>query len=217
MIAEGFARRFLALRSGKNPTEHRLTHQESLAVGQVEPPGFEMTRASRRFFLAYNGTAPTGVVPVTAFPTTAAQWVVWNNDPIRTYFFTALGAIAFSGTDAIGGVLLATVFQAPVQSGANATGLAVLNASNGGLTSKAIIKSSVTISQPAVPSWAPVADTLLSAVATVPTAKIANRQVDGRVAVPPGQGLGLAVLGPTGTSVAYVPMAEWVEQETDME
>jgi len=216
-IMEGFARRFIGLRSGKSPLEVRFTHQESLAVGMVESPGAEMARAGRRFMLAYNGTAPTGVAPVQAFPTTAAQWAIWNADPIKTYFFETLGILVFSGTNAIGGSLLAAFFTAPVQLGANATGLTVINSSGSTKGSAAIIKSGVTITGPAAPNWGVVADTQLSGVATVPSSVAVNRLLGGRVALQPGQGLGLAAFAPAGTSQAFLPIAEWYEQETDME
>jgi hypothetical protein len=194
-----------------------LTHQESLAVGQVEPIGFEMTRAGRRQYLAYNGTAPTGIAPVQAFPTTAAQWVIWNADPIKHYVIKSLGAILISGTNAVGGTLLATIFQAPAQIGANAAGLTTMNGSSSTFASKAIIKSAVTITGPAAPNWAPVADAILSGVATLPSTIIVNRGVDGRIIVPAGMGLGLCVLAPAGTTQLFLPIAEWVELESDIE
>src|SRR5947207_2353188 len=110
MIFEGTYRRFMGLRSGKAPLDARLTHQESLAVCAVEPPGFEMTRAGRRFYISYNGTAPTGIATVQVLPTTAAQWVIWNADAAKTYFFKALGAMVLSGTPGVGGQLLAAIF-----------------------------------------------------------------------------------------------------------
>jgi hypothetical protein len=35
--------------------------------------------------------------------------------------------------------------------------------------------------------------------------------------VNPGYGLALAVLAPVGTSPLYLPLAEWIELESDME
>jgi hypothetical protein len=217
MILEGVYRRFVPLKGGKGPLDVRLTANESVAVDQAMPANYEATRAGRRMMLAYNGTAPTGVAVVAAFPTTAAQWVIWNADPYKAYVFTQVGLLLFSGTDAIGGFALATIFKAPVQLGANATGFAVMNASGSSIGSNAIIKTAVTITGPATPLWAPVADNLLSAVATLPAASFSNRLVDGRLILPPGQGLGLVAMGPTGTTRAMVPYAEWIEIESDLE
>lgn len=216
MIFEGTYRRFLGLRSGKSQLDARMTHQESLAVGQVEPPGFEMSRAGRRFYLGYTGTVPTGIAPVQAFPTTAAQWVISNVDVAASYFFKSLGALLFSGTSGLGGELLACIFQTPAQQGF-AAGIAVQNASNSARGSKAAVKSAVTITAPALPNWFPIAEQIAGAAQVGPASSIINRQIDGRVAVPPGFSLGLAVLAPAGTTPLYLPIAEWVEQETDME
>ena len=218
MIIEGFARRFAALKAGKNQTEARFTHLESLGAAQVEPPGLELTRAGRRFWLAYNGTAPTGVVPVQAFPTTAAQWAIANGDLVKSQVYTALGAIAFSGTIGAGGLLLATIFQTPYNGGtAQATGVAIGSGSLSAIASKAVVKSSVTITAPSAPNWFPVADNVYGNVPTVPATVIANRGLEGRVIVPPQCSLGLVVMAPAGTSAAFVPFAEWAEIELDLE
>jgi hypothetical protein len=216
MIFEGTYRRFIGLRGGKAQIDARFTDQESLAVGGVEPAGFEMTRAGRRFFLGFTGTVPTGIAPVQAFPTTAAQWAISNADAAATYFFKTLGALLFSGTSGLGGELLACIFQTPAQQGF-AAGLAVQNAANSARGSKAAVKSGVTITAPTLPNWFPVAEQIAGAAQIGPASSIANRQLDGRIAVPPGFSLGLAVLAPAGTTPLYLPIAEWIEQETDME
>src|SRR5437867_598944 len=117
MIIEGFARRFLALRSGKNQIEARFTHQESIAVGQVEPANFEMSRAGRRFWLGTSAGA-TGIGPVQAIPTTTAQWVIWNGDPSAAYFLEEIGMNLTSGTPGLGGSFWGALFQTPAQLGA---------------------------------------------------------------------------------------------------
>ena len=216
MILEGVIRRWTPTKGGKSPLDVRLTHQESLAVAQVEPTGFEVTRAGRRFNLAWNGTGPTGIAPVQVFPTVAAQWALTNNDVARTYFFMTLGAMVFSGTTGLRAELLACVFQTPVQAGF-ATGVAVQSASNSNIGSKVAVKSGVTITAPALPNWFPIAEQLGGAAIVGPASCIANRGLDGRLAVSPGWSLGLVVLAPAGTTPLYLPLAEWVEVETDME
>ena len=218
MIFEGVVRRFVGLKNGKAPIDIRITHQESVAVAQVEPPGFEMTRAGRRFHLGYNGTAPTGIAPVQAFPTTAAQWVLWNPDLAKTYHVESVGAIVLSGTTGLGGQILAAVFQSPAQTGAQVAGLGVMSASNSNTTSRAIIKASVTITTPAVPVWAPVAEQVGAAAVVGPASCIMNRATGKTLlAIPPGFGLGLAILAPAGVTPLYLPIVEWIEQEADME
>lgn len=216
MIFEGTYRRFQALRVAKGPLDARLTFTESLAVGQVEPAGLEMTRAGRRFSLAWTGTVPTGIAPVQAFPTTAAQWAISNADPAKTYWFKSLGALLFSGTSGLGGELLACIFQTPVQTGF-ATGVAVQSHSGGGLASKVAIKSGVTITAPTLPNWFPIAEQPAGVALVGPASAIINRQVDARLAIQPGYSLGLAVLAPAGTTPLYLPIAEWIELESDTE
>lgn len=218
MDIQAVLRRFQPVRVAKAEVDLRVTHAESLAVATVEAPGHEMTRSGRRFYLAYNGTVPTGIAPVQAFPTTAAQWTIWNADPSRTYFFEQLGAMVFSGTTGLGGELLATIFQTPASSGGNQTGTATMSASGSNLTSKAIIKSGVTITGPAAPVWSQIAEQVSSAAIVGPASCIASRPgYRSIVALPPGFGLGLAVLAPAGTTPLYLPIAEWVELESDME
>lgn len=217
MILEAIVRRFDGLRFGKGAVDARLTHQESLAVAQVEPPGFEMTRAGRRFNLGMTAGV-TGIAPVQAWPTTAAQWAFSNLDASRTLFFKALGAYPMSGTPGVGGQLLACLFSTPAQTGL-ATNLAVMNMSAGSSGSKVAIKSGVTITAPAAPVWTPIAENLSPNVGAFPgSGVILNRQPDGVIiAVPPGLSLGLAVLALAGTTPLFAPLAEWVEMETDME
>ena len=217
MIFEGFASRFRFLKGGASQISARFTHQESLAVALVEPQGFEMTRAGRRFYLGYPA-APTGIAPVQAIPTTAAQWAFTNLDPFKTYFYKMLSAFPISGTPGAGGQLLATIFQTPAQTGL-ATNVAIVNAAGSAMSSKKSVKSGVTITGPAAPVWFPVAENLSANVGAFPgSGLILNRQVDGVIcALPPGQSLGLAVLALAGTTPLFVPSAEWLEIETDME
>ena len=220
MIIEGFARRFQALRTGKNQTEARFTHQESIAVGQVEPANFEMSRAGRRFWLG-TSAGVTGIAPVQAIPTTVAQWVIWNADPTAAYFLEELGMNLTSGTPGLGGTMWAALFQTPVQLGANAAGMTVASMSNGGRASKAIVKSNITITQPTAPIWFPLDQSFDSiAAAAFSTGygmTFARRDLAGALVIPPGQGLGLAMMGPSGTTPLFAPFARWVEQETDLE
>lgn len=220
MIFEGVVRRFTALKSGKSPLDARLTHQESVATASVEPVNFEMTRAGRRFFLG-NSAAATGIAPVQAIPTTAAQWVIWNADTTKSYFFEELGVFLTSGTPGLGGSLWISVFNAPAQVGSNATGMTVQSASQGGLTSKAVIKSVITVTSPAAPAWFPIDQSIdaitAAAFSTGYGMTLGKRDLAGAIAIQPGQGLGFAVIGPAGTTPLFAPFARWIEQETDME
>lgn len=220
MIFEGFARRFLALRSGKNQTEARFTLAESLGVAQVEPAEFEFSRAGRRFILG-NSAPTTGIAPVQAIPTTAAQWVLWNADPTACYAFEVVGAFLTAGTPGLGGMLFCALVQAPAQIGASAAGMMAQSMSNGSRVSKMIVKSGVTVTGPVAPVWWPLDDSLKTGTATAFSTGFGMtfRRPDlaGSLIVPPGQGLALAVFGPTGVTPLFAPYARWVEMETDLE
>jgi hypothetical protein len=218
MILEGIYRRFTPLKGGKGQLDVRLTHQESVAVSQVEPEGLEMTRAGRRFRSAFNGSAPTGIAPVQAIPTTTAAWVLWNGDTIKSYVMNVIGAMEFAtGPMAVGGTVLCTIFQAPNQNGlAQATGLGIMNASNSAISSKAVIKSSVTITAPATPLWTPIA-ALPDAADSVGGISGPLSDVKGRIIVPPQYGLGISVLSGLGTTPTFLPVFDWLELELDLE
>lgn len=217
MILEGIYRRFQGLRVAKGPLDARFTFTESLAIEQVAPPGHEMTRAGKRFSIGWNA-APTGIAPVQTIPTTAAQWVLWNGDQAKTYSLTALGALLFSGTKGLGGTLLGTLFSTPSQQDlAQATGVSILNHSGSSIGSKAVVKSGITLTAPLTPPWSPLAEDLLAVATVGPATAIFNRITDGRLQIPPQRGLALVVLAPAGTTPLYLPIAEWIEIETDME
>jgi hypothetical protein len=217
MIAEGIYRRFQALKNGKGPIDARFTFAESIATAQVEPDGHEMTRSGRRFSIGW-GAAPTGIAPVQAIPTTAAQWVIWNGDLAKSYVLTALGALLFSGTKGLGGTLLATLFNTPSQQGlAQAAGAAIVSHSGSAIGSKAVIKSGITLTGPVAPNWTPIAEDMLAVATVGPATVMADRLKAGRIIIPPQMGLGLAVLAPAGTTPLYLPIAEWLELETDLE
>jgi len=213
MIAK--IRRFVIGKAGVSPITVRATATESLAVAMVESEGTEMTRAGRRFFLGRNA-AVTGIAPVAAQVTTAAQWVIWNADSNKSYVIDHLGAVLVSGVAAAGAILDACLFQAPVSSGSSATGMSVASASNGGPSSRAIVTTNVTITGPTAPVWFTVAKTDSTNTAVL-SVSLVNYDLRGRIIIPPGQGLGLAVYSGTGTSPLFAPVACWNEIELDLE
>lgn len=218
MIFEGIARRFTAMKAlGKGLVDARFTGVESIAVAQVEPAGFEMTRAGRRFYLG-NSAAITGIAPVQALPTTTSQWAIWNDSPSQTYIFEEVGMYLTSGTPGVAGILLATIFRTPSQTGANVAGATVTSASGTDSTSRAIVKTAVTITTPAAPVWYPIASNFSANVTAFASSTfLEHRNLQGRIAVPPGYGLGLNVVSPAGTTPLFAPFASWVEIEADME
>src|SRR6185295_17420051 len=147
----------------------------------------EMSRAGRRFYAGCSA-AITGIAPVQAIPTTAAQWVLWNADTNRTYFFDMILMALLSGTPGLSGDAWMTLFSAPAQTGL-ASGITIQSASGGGLTSKASIKSGVTITAPAAPTWFPLGSSIESITAAAFSAGyseiMGDNDVKGAIAVPP--------------------------------
>lgn len=210
-------RRFAIGKAGLSPIVIRATGTESLAVAQVESDGTDMTRAGRRFMLGRSASV-TGIAPfTTTLPTTTTQWAIWNADATKSYIFDHLGAVLVSGTSAASITVWAAIYQSPAATGANVAGITVANMSNGGPSSKAIVKSSaVSMTTPANGQWILVAqgDTTNTSVLAVAAT---NYDLRGQIIVPPGQGLGISVCSGTGTTPLFAPMACWSEVELDLE
>lgn len=201
----------------------RATNYESLATAQVEPPGLEMTRAGKRFLLG-NDAAITGIAPVTALPTTAAQWAIFNPAANGvTLYFEELGVYLTSGTPGVSGMLLACLFRTPEQLGASVTGTRVTRAdkpnnASGGSGSGVIVKNGVTITEPTAPVWYPIAFNGSANVTAFPSnTSFEHRALEGRISVRPGYGLGLAMVTPAGTSPLFAPFGTWLELQSDVE
>ena len=95
MLIEGLAQRFIQRSAGLSALI--LSSLGSLRMAQTEGEGDEMTRAGLRIHMSATGA--TGVAPVQAIPSTAAQWMIYN--PIgntTTAFLDVLGMIDLSGT-----------------------------------------------------------------------------------------------------------------------
>lgn len=212
--------RFFPNKSSSGALVHaRGTGLGSLAADQVAPARFEMSRAGRRFMLCDKGVG--GIAPVQAWPTSAAQWVIWNNDPSRSYAFEELGVHLASGTPGVGGVLLCAMFTSPSQAAlVTPSTMAIVSASNGNISSNAICTGAgVTIGAGKVPAtWYTLAQNSSPNVAAFAGSTfLEHRNLQGSLVLPPNQGLALNVVAPAGTTPLFVPFATWVEIETDLE
>ena len=211
-------RRFVIGKAGISPITVRSTGTESLAVAQVESDGTDMTRSGRRFMLGANA-AGNGVAPIQAQATTTTQWAIWNNDLSRSYVFDHLGVLLISGTMAANsGIIVDTcLFTTPALTGASTGNMVVTSCSNGGPSSRAIVKSGTVITTPSAPTWYPTAKSDSNGAWTIMTSMAANYDLRGRIIVPPQQGLGIVVYTAAGTSPLFVPFAMWSEIELDLE
>ncbi len=213
MIIEGLIGTIPSKQSG-NATVG-LTESKCLRVSLTEPEGTDATRDGIRFFLGRNA-ALTGIAPVQAQMTTAAQWVIWNASTSVTMWFDMLGVILDSGVGgATGNTLYIAHFTAPAQTGL-ATGASIVAANGGSGSSAASVKSAVTITAPAAPTWFPIAGTPSAITPGILGTIAVNYEVRQRIAVQPGRGLGMAVCGAAGTTPLFGPVASWVENAANL-
>lgn len=192
----------------------RMSGTGATRVSQTEQPGLEMSRAGRRFYIGQSA-ALTGIAPVQAMPTTAAQWVIWNTSLTKSLVFDSVGMYLTAGTAGVASMVFGANVTLPATSSTK-SGITIASSSGSSQTSVALVNSGVTVTSPAAPAWrylcrTQTADTVLLNVAAV------EPYVEGRIIVPPLRGLGLCVIAPTGTSPLYAPTAEWVEIELDLE
>lgn len=187
----------------------------ALRVAESEPDGFEMTRAGLRFFCGQSA-ALTGIAPVQAMPTTAAQWVIWNPSTSKSLIFDRVGLLLVSGTAGAGIVVVGAVITLPANS-VNKSGITISSASGSTQTSVALINSGVTVTSPAAPGWFQVAKSDSANTAVLSVSAFDN-DVRGRIIVPPLRGLALCALSPAGTSPLYAPVGCcWYEAAVDLE
>jgi hypothetical protein len=193
--------------------ELALDRYGDLRVSQGLPNGSAVTAAGMRFRSTVAATITSAIAPVAATPTTAAQWVLWNADPTKSYLIETVGAFLHSGTAAAGQVVEVTRFTSPTQvAAASIVGIGVINCNGSISTSRARIISAVTLDAASTLAWTPIAVNG-SANTAVGSVMCVNEAVDGKIIVPPNSGLALAVISGTGTTPLFAPVFQWVEAE----
>lgn len=192
----------------------RMTRSHSTAVAEVESRYVELSRAGVRFAIGQNA-ALTGIAPVQAMPTTAAQWVIWNTSLTKSLVFDMVGLYTTAGTAGVGSVVIGSVITLPATT-TTKSGIVIQSLSGSAKTTVALVNSGVTVTSPAAPTWSIIArDDSANTVALNVIAY--NDRLGGGIIVPPLKGLGLCAIGPTGTTPLYAPMAQWTEFELDLE
>lgn len=195
-------------------TYTRMSGSGATRVSQTESQGLEMSRAGRRFYIGQSA-ALTGIAPVQAMPTTAAQWVIWNTSLTKSMVFDSVGTYTTAGTAGAGSVLVGAIITLPATT-TTKSGITIASSSGSTQTSVALVNSGVTVTSPAAPAWRFLARALTADTAALNVTAV-EPYVDGKIIVPPLRGLALSVIAPTGTSPLYAPTAEWVEIELDLE
>lgn len=192
----------------------RMTRAHSTAVAEVEARCCELSRAGRRFFVGQSA-ALTGIAPVQAMPTTAAQWVIWNTSLTKSLVFEMAGMYCTAGVAGVGTTVVGAVITLPATTTTKA-GITIASASGSTQTTVALINSAVTVTSPAAPAWFLVARDD-SANTVLLNVMAFDKLLAGKVIIPPLKGFALCAIAPTGTSPLYAPMAEWTEMELDLE
>jgi hypothetical protein len=217
MLAELIASRFLPKQQGQ--TVGRVTGLGSVAVDQTAPAGLEMTRAGRRFRLGIK-SGVTGIAPVAALPSTAAQWLLYNTDQSKACWMERLGALLVSGTAAAGLVVLVAQVKAgqlpSTVPSANATSIAPVNANQQSKIGSAVVIATAQTLAVDPGAWFPIAKSDSANTAILSVAADSG-PLDGKLVLAPLSGLAICVLSGAGTTPLFTPTAEWVEVETDTE
>ena len=223
MLFEGQAGRFFQRASGVIAAS--LTAMQSVRVAQNEEAADEQTRAGLRFFLSSNGA--TGIAPVQALPTTAAQWFIYNplgngNGGI-TAFIDLVGVSLISGSAGAGGTLIANIcppkFIPATIPTVNTAGVLIKNANAASPKgSSLIVVASQTLQNAVAGDWFPLAQMNANAGTILGQTQImTGPELRGRICLPPGTGLALAVISPTGTTPLFGPVGSWREYAADTE
>lgn len=214
MFAEGITKRVMDKLGVGTAQKHRQSEYGSLVTANLEPFRMAASLAKKRFVIG-NNAAITGIANVTSLPTTAAQWTIAPRSSTESLVFEELGVYLTSGTPGVGGVLLACLFQTPVQTAAvTDTGVGIFGTAGDVDVSGIVVKSAVTITQPAPPTWYPIASNPSSNVtAFAASTFLEHRDLQGAIVVPPGWGLGLAVVAPAGTTPLFAPFATVLKLE----
>lgn len=218
MLMEGIAGRFAQRVAGIMALS--LTGNGSLRVAQVEGSEDESTRAGVRFHLSALGA--TGIAPVQALMSTAAQWLIWNpNGNTMTAYIDMLGMHLSSGTAGAGGTFYACPVPpkfAPATVPSVSTANALIQNADpvSGRSSNLICVSAQTLLNAVASNW--LLQGFMSPAQTVlGQTQMENRNINGRLCIPPGCGLALAVISPTGTTPLFTPYASWREYSCDLE
>jgi hypothetical protein len=193
----------------------RLSNYASMSVAQVESPYLELTRMARRFHGGLQILA-NAIAPVQVIPTTTAALALYNNDTRgngMSICLDWLNTFLASGTPAAGKTIMIAIGKPTTPPTVNATGYGIgsLNASLQG--SVGILTTGLTF--PAGVQWTALDADFQPAGANVGQG---DNPLDlgGRIIIPPGFALGIAVLSGAGTSPLYGVSLQWGELELDL-
>ena len=162
--------------------------------------------------LAFVGGTTTGIAPVAAPPTTAAQLVVWNGDAAKSYTITSVSCSTTTSAAATENLqLFVHSSVAPIpRVPAGGTAAQGPKSMGGGPASPslAVVQSAVTIVNDGI--WLPVGPSTNTGSATATIALGTWALVSGVYVIPPGGMLSLAVVTSSAAGVAKIYVT-WTE------
>jgi len=171
-----------------------------LKVSNIEPSRHKLAEAGRIY--SWSSATATAKAPVTAIPTTAAIFALWNgNTAASTLQLSILGIGYFqvSGTAGLGAALIAGVTGTSQTAVTSATNAIKGSCSGSTRTSAATFGTDITLG--ATPSWAIWGGTNQPAAVQVGAGVYVP--INGELLVPTGCCLGMSVLSPAGTNALY--------------
>ena len=190
--------------------QFNLTWEGALLVAQYASPYEYYTRLGRRF--CASGGTHAGIAPVTAVPTTAAAWVLYNpNGNDRVLVIDAISVWSVSGTMGLGMALLCAVTLGDQTTPPTDVALSIKSALDGGpFDSKAIIGVNHTITG-GTPAWCVVAARDQAASISVGSGQRTGDDFPGTRVVRPGREIAATVLGPAGSTPLFAVAFEYHE------
>jgi len=186
----------------------------SLKTAAFEPDRALVSAAGRRYYGGCQVIA-SGIAPVSAIPTTTATLFLWNGEAAggATYFIEEINYALGSGTAAAGAALMVCVTNIAQTAPSAASNYATQSCSDGSRASRAVWGTAITV---ATSAWKIARSSFQLAAANVGQGDNPY-QPNGALAIPPGYGLGIAILSGTDTSPLYSVSVQWAELDVDLE
>lgn len=135
----------------------RATNKRSLVVAQFEAPGFEISKANKRFHFG-SGVLANAVAPLQEMPTTASMYALQNQYSADSRIHLVIDQVSvflFSGTGAVGGAVLIAGIPASPHASALSNGTGVVgpksNTGSTARTSQAVWAAAPTLAS--TPAW----------------------------------------------------------------
>ena len=198
------------LARGVSDQEILFSHQGGVLVAAIASPYEYLTLKGRRY-CASAGTH-AGLAVVTAVPTTAAAWVLYNpggND--MDFVIDSIGSWQVSGTSGLGLALLCAVTLGDQTTAPTDVALSIKTNLNGGVfNSKGIFGVNHTITG-GTPAWDVVAARDNVAAVSIGSGLHTGADFPGTRVIQPGRELAITHLGGDGTTELYGVSVTWHE------